>query len=76
MASRPGRPKGVKRDGLYGCGVQTEVMRVPSGSKDLVQRLLIDLPELVEHWEASASTTRDWTQANRLLAELKSLLQG
>lgn len=67
------RPKGIPRAGVYGTGIKTEVVRVPLGKRDLVQRLLIELPPLVQRWDEQSRDTRSWSKANEILNELERL---
>ena len=71
--AKRGRPQGIPRDGSYGRGVRTVVVRVPEQYKEVVKGLLLDLPEFLSGWESRAKDTRDWTQAKRLLSEMRAL---
>jgi len=71
VVERRGRPSGIPRDGVYGRGVKTEVMRVPVGTPALVVSLLNDLPLLVSEWEKKTTHTRDWVQCGRFIQELR-----
>jgi len=76
MTEFRGRPKGIPRDGTYGRGIKTEVMRVPEGSRERVQTYLHDFDEFIREWKSKSKDTRDWTQAKKLLDELESLFGG
>lgn len=69
-----GRPFGIPREGTYGVGVETEVVRVPTGYKKKIPVWINDLPQLVSRYKKESKSTRNWVIANRLLEELEALL--
>jgi len=73
QVNRRGRPAGIPRDGLYGRGVKTELLRVPVGKKDLTVALLNDLPDLVRLWKAESKQTRDWTKFNQFIELIEDI---
>ncbi len=73
-----GRPKGIKRAGTYGEGVQTKPVRVPVDIADNLPEMiqnLQQLKELLTDWEAeaSASTSPRYDRARKLISEIRGL---
>ncbi len=75
-SGRMGRPIGIPRQGRYGEGVETTTVRVPVDKVDIVPRLIIELPEIIERYKRESKHTRNWTQADKLIKDIERLLYG
>lgn len=84
---RRGRPSGIPREGKYGTGVKTKVVRVPEKIADNISQILLKFDQIrvvVDSWEdkvelaAQKSSTGKpsprYEQAMQLLAELRTYL--
>jgi hypothetical protein len=75
-----GRPKGIAREGKYGFGVETMVVRVPKTIGKDIENILATFEQIkiaVDAWELQAEekiTSPRYDQARKLLQELRSYL--
>lgn len=56
---RRGRPKGIKREGTYGFGVKTKVVRVPEEIADNIPQILAKFEQIkafVDAWDNEIDT--------------------
>ncbi|BAZ14693.1 hypothetical protein NIES4071_65370 [Calothrix sp. NIES-4071] len=87
IARKRGRPQGIPREGGYGTGVKTKVVRVPEAVADNIKEILSSFEQikvLVDSWgEAiNEATTKSsvgkpsprYDQAIKLLEELRGYL--
>lgn len=73
-APKMGRPFGIPREGTYGIGVETSLVRVPARLKDRVPHIVKGLPEIISKYRKEQKNTRNWVVAVRLLDELEDLI--
>lgn len=86
---RRGRPSGIPREGRYGTGVKTKVVRVPEPIADNIDEILAKFEQIkafVDAWDkqiedaANKSSTGQpsprYDKARVMLSELRSYLAG
>lgn len=85
---RRGRPSGIPREGKYGTGIKTKIVRVPVGVADNIQDILQSFEAIklvVDSWDekidgAIANSKRQneiparYDQAVKLMQELRNYL--
>lgn len=82
-----GRPSGIPREGTYGTGVKTKVVRVPEAVADNIKEVLASFEQikvLVDSWDAAIVNAANkstvgkpsprYEKAVQLLAELREYL--
>jgi len=74
MANKKRGPKpGSKRDGTFGHGVKTKVVRIPEYMEASDLLLLQEMLDIIWHYRERRKKTRDWTQAWKLIDDLTPL---
>jgi hypothetical protein len=75
MTGKKRGPKvGSKRDGAFGYGVKTKVVRIPEYMEASDLLLLQEVIDVIWHYREDRKKTRDWTQAWKMIDELTPLI--